>query len=298
MKADGPDHPKTLQLVATLDRPLPFIVGTLDLLWIFTARYADDGVVGRFPDDLIERRCGWDGAEGALITALKAVGYLDREPETERLLVHDWHDHAPEYVKKRLRRRAVAAESRASWRVPPAAADVRPEGGQRPALPRQGKANQGKANQLPGGRCSMPKPLPLAATEKLQAWGKTAGYDFVQILAAVKAVRAWHQAEGSAIAARHRTIRGWVQTVQNSLAKGWWSDYAPPASEPPKPAPGSTNSEEWRETRNALKRQVDGERAERERRFSEGSEPSPPVCFECGLPFNAEGNCGCPRDGG
>ncbi len=96
-----PEHPKTVALIRALGLSKPHVVGLLELLWHFTARYAPEGDIGRWPDAAIEGGCSWEGESGALIAALLACGWLD-DSKTHRLVVHDWHQHADRYVKRRL----------------------------------------------------------------------------------------------------------------------------------------------------------------------------------------------------
>ena len=78
-------------------------VGYLELLWHFTAKFAPQGDIGRFSDKRIEGALDWTGRGGHLISALVHSKWLDPHLEW-RLLVHDWHDHADDSVRKRLNR--------------------------------------------------------------------------------------------------------------------------------------------------------------------------------------------------
>ncbi len=73
-------------------------VGLLERLWQFTMANAFRGDVGRYADDEIAEGVGWHGDATDLIAALKACGWLD-ESDAHRLVVHDWHEHAPKHVK-------------------------------------------------------------------------------------------------------------------------------------------------------------------------------------------------------
>ena len=103
MKQGVPRHPKTLALRALLGCRLRDAIGYLNLLWEFTVEYAERGDVGRWPDDVIEQACDWDGARGELVAALVEAGWLDRCARF-RLIVHDWVDHAPRFIARRGRR--------------------------------------------------------------------------------------------------------------------------------------------------------------------------------------------------
>jgi hypothetical protein len=92
------------------------------MLWHFTAEYTPQGDIGKFSDDRIEAALDWTGKKGHLIDCLVESGWLDREPATtkepvgngeatarqwpgnRKLVVHHWHDHAEDSVRKRLNR--------------------------------------------------------------------------------------------------------------------------------------------------------------------------------------------------
>ena len=74
-------------------------VSILELLWHQTTVGAKQGDIGKFDDELIAEECGWMGDAKWLIQTLIECGYLDETEGKERLLVHDWHEHAPNHVK-------------------------------------------------------------------------------------------------------------------------------------------------------------------------------------------------------
>jgi hypothetical protein len=87
-----------------LGKPCYAVVGLLESLWLLTISSADEGDVGRFSNEEIADAIEWDGDADALIDALITAGWLDRDDE-RRLVVHDWLDHCPKYIKDRLRQR-------------------------------------------------------------------------------------------------------------------------------------------------------------------------------------------------
>jgi hypothetical protein len=103
VKRGTPDHPKTGGLAAALGIRKYAAVGLLEMLWHWTSRYAPQGDIGRHSDGVISHALHWDGDPSALIAALTDNGWLDRH-DRHRLLVHDWHDHAEDSVKKHLAR--------------------------------------------------------------------------------------------------------------------------------------------------------------------------------------------------
>lgn len=73
-------------------------VAILERLWHATASSAIRGDIGRFEDEVIAELVGWMGDSSELVAMLVDCGWLDVSTE-HRLLVHDWHDHAPNHVK-------------------------------------------------------------------------------------------------------------------------------------------------------------------------------------------------------
>lgn len=103
MKMGAHRSPKVAQLERALGCGRSRTVGTLELFWLFTMEQAPAGDVGKWSDDDIEAACDWDGDPGALIAALVESRWVD-ECERFRLVVHDWPEHAPEFLKKRAKR--------------------------------------------------------------------------------------------------------------------------------------------------------------------------------------------------
>ncbi len=89
---------KFLRLKRRLKMPSWQVVGLLESIWLFTQSNAPAGDIGRHLDEDIAAHLEWDGDAEALVKDLVECGWLDRH-ETHRLIVHDWHEHAPNYVK-------------------------------------------------------------------------------------------------------------------------------------------------------------------------------------------------------
>lgn len=103
MKRGTPRHPKVCDLMRLAKVRRSTAVGWLELLWHATAEFAPQGDIGRCSDDWIEAQLDWSGKRGMLIDYLVKSCWLDVHLEW-RLLVHDWHDHADDSVRKRLQR--------------------------------------------------------------------------------------------------------------------------------------------------------------------------------------------------
>ena len=78
-------------------------MGILESLWHATASNAPEGDIGRYSNEDIATLIDWDGDADELIDALAETGWLAR-CSNHRLVVHDWGDHAPNYLKANLAR--------------------------------------------------------------------------------------------------------------------------------------------------------------------------------------------------
>jgi hypothetical protein len=117
MKRGTPEHPKMKDLADRLGIPLAHAVGIMEMLWHFTAKFAPQGDIGKFPDKAIAKAVGWEKHSGSagvtsefmLSSALVRAGFLDPVPEQPhiRFLVHDWKDHADQSVRRYLARQKL-----------------------------------------------------------------------------------------------------------------------------------------------------------------------------------------------
>lgn len=78
--------------------PEGIAVCVLERLWHATMANAQAGDIGKLSDVDIAEAIGWLGEPTPLVNALVAGGWLDR-CEVHRLVVHDWHEHCPTYLK-------------------------------------------------------------------------------------------------------------------------------------------------------------------------------------------------------
>ncbi len=97
MKHTTPDSMKFKRLCRRLGVTPVVAAGTLELLWIATARNAPPGDIGRFSNEDIAIQVYWEGNADELVGALVETGWLDSSSQ-HRLVVHDWHEHAPRYI--------------------------------------------------------------------------------------------------------------------------------------------------------------------------------------------------------
>ena len=151
MKINTTTHPKFLRLKRRLKLPIWGVVGVLEALWHFTAQNAKNGAIGKYPDEDIAAGIDWADDPTELVENLIACGWLDVCP-VYRLLVHDWADHAPNFVK------GVVARTENGWAITkidnsnPRSATQ----GQQPKVGNPGSATQGRQPPKP-----IPKPIPI-----------------------------------------------------------------------------------------------------------------------------------------
>ena len=109
MKHSAPQSGKFKKLVRKL-RPLidcktvsieTIAVGILERLWHATIVNAPSGDIGKVDDETLCELVGWHSEPSILIEALIVTGWLD-ECENHRLIIHDWSEHAPSFIKGTL----------------------------------------------------------------------------------------------------------------------------------------------------------------------------------------------------
>jgi hypothetical protein len=98
MKAGTTELMKFKRLLRRLRISRPQCVGHLELLWYGTSRNCPAGDIGRFTNEEIAVLVDWEGDPDELVNSLVETGWLDESP-THRLVVHDWADHAPTWLK-------------------------------------------------------------------------------------------------------------------------------------------------------------------------------------------------------
>lgn len=103
-KAGTLSHLKTKKLKRKLNLRDFEALGIVEALWYHAAASADDGAIGRWTNEEIALAIEWEDDPDKLVEALVDSGFLDHHP-THRLVVHDWHDHAPSYVQKWVNKR-------------------------------------------------------------------------------------------------------------------------------------------------------------------------------------------------
>ena len=103
MKREAVGNTKMKKLCKRLGCRLYMSIGILEGLWHLTAREAPQGDIGKLSNEDIALGLDYEGDADKLIDALVECHWLDESPDN-RLVVHDWHEHADDAVKKRLMR--------------------------------------------------------------------------------------------------------------------------------------------------------------------------------------------------
>jgi hypothetical protein len=106
MKREALNHPKMLDLSARLGISQAQAIGHVTLLINWTADFAIQGDIGKWPNGAIARGAGWDASPDTFVDALTASGWLD-EHGSHRLILHDWPDHAERWVRSKLASQGV-----------------------------------------------------------------------------------------------------------------------------------------------------------------------------------------------
>jgi len=94
---------KFKSLIRRLDLPRPYVRGLLETLWD-VANECGNPVIGT-PED-IEAAAEWPGEPGVWFNALREGRWIDEREVAGRWEIHDYWDHAPEYVLGRARKEA------------------------------------------------------------------------------------------------------------------------------------------------------------------------------------------------
>lgn len=103
MKASCPQSVKFLKLKRRLKIPQWQCVGLLESIWLIGQHSAKRGDIGKMSNEDIAASMEWDGDADELIRHLVECGFLDEHPE-HRLVIHDWEEHCPTWVKGNIHR--------------------------------------------------------------------------------------------------------------------------------------------------------------------------------------------------
>ncbi len=83
-------------------------VGLLESLWMFTARNAPHGDIGRHSNEDIAVQIEWTDDPDTLISLLIECRWVD-VCENRRLVIHDWDEHMPNWLKGTIKSQTIRA---------------------------------------------------------------------------------------------------------------------------------------------------------------------------------------------
>lgn len=211
MKLDALDHPKTLDLAARLSVELPTAIGYLELLWAFTGKKAPQGNIGKWPDGAIARACYWMGRPEVFLQALHDSGFIDADP-VHRFTIHDWQEHAPRWVKSKLKSLGLTFLADASPDVSEDTVEDNEGDAGGDSKGREGKGNEVKGSEETARARDVESPVEGLDT---QAWERWLEYR-KQIRKPLKPV---------SIPAAQRELAAFgcdqAAVVEKSIANGW-----------------------------------------------------------------------------
>lgn len=153
MKRGTPEHPKMKRLARALDINRAWAVGLLESLWHWASKFSPQGDIGKHDDIDIADGCFWNGEPSKLISSLISCGWID-EDNHHRLLIHDWHHHCDESVRKLLNRSKLPfltcrdAVETLSRQIPDMSAEIIPGEAQAMAKAQEGEC-EGKPDRAP-----------------------------------------------------------------------------------------------------------------------------------------------------
>lgn len=99
MSDDLLEHPKTKVTAKDLRIAPVHLVGHLYALWSGTKKFADDGDLSRFDDDMIAFLAEYGGDSSKFVRSLQARGWLNEK------LIHDWIEHQRDWLISKYKNR-------------------------------------------------------------------------------------------------------------------------------------------------------------------------------------------------
>jgi len=238
MKASTPELMKFQKLQRRLKESRRGIIGLLEGLWIAVAKNCPRGNIGRFSNEEIAIMVDWENDADELVAALVDCGWLDH-CEAERLVVHDWQDHCPTYVKGGLSTKGqdIAIAVTSSHRLKPQAIAI----GSEPVSTYSSLACSSQAKPIQDSSSE-----PSQASESVdssiafECIGKDAGW-WNPPLKLIADLKSWYPSHD--ITAELRKAAGWHATnpAKRKTKKGMpaflngWMQKAKPSAAPNSP---------------------------------------------------------------
>lgn len=113
MRVDASAHPKITNLSKYLDITILEALGIVHMLEQFAGKFCMDGALGKYTNQVIADHMLWSEKPGReaeqLIKMLVKAELLDQHHccTKHRLIVHDWADNSPGWVKRKLKRKDI-----------------------------------------------------------------------------------------------------------------------------------------------------------------------------------------------
>lgn len=98
-------HPKLDRLANKLGIKKVYALGVVSSLWLWTAKFAEDGDLSKFERFEIASGINWTKSADILIDALIATKFLDFE--NEKLTVHDWAEYGLRILRQNRERQEI-----------------------------------------------------------------------------------------------------------------------------------------------------------------------------------------------
>ena len=245
MKAGTTELLKFIKLQRRLGESRRGIIGLLEGLWLATAKNCPSGNIGKFTDEEIAIIVDWDGDPGELVQCLVECGWLD-ECDQHRLIVHDWNEHCPQYVKGNLKKHGRELITQ------PAKEPAKEPAKDSATKPSLTNSNQANSNQEDSSVVDEPQtePPPLLVFEcngPVREWklsGKQVSewadaYEGMDILAECKKAKVWLAANGKKTSkGMGRFLVSWLNKAANVRKT--------PITEPIRRLPTAEERAKWR----------------------------------------------------
>lgn len=123
--------PKLKHLARALNIKPPYAAGLLGFMWNYACEQCPDGLFKGHAVEDIEDAAGWTRRRGAFVEACVSVGFIDDLGDGLYRLA-GWFEYAPDFVKRKVRRRAGREASDDKDLQTECPASARPVASQRP----------------------------------------------------------------------------------------------------------------------------------------------------------------------
>jgi len=149
MKRQAIRHPKIEALAKTLRIPRLHALGIVIQMWDVAAERSPGGDIGALSNAFIANCCDMGDRADDLISAMVQVGLLDACSK-HRLVVHDWKQHCPNWVRAACKLKGIEFVAASSQRqeTQPTAPPAKPPASERPE-PRPQPPPEQPAKQMP-----------------------------------------------------------------------------------------------------------------------------------------------------